>query len=204
LDLLAGGSHHLAQQPNHKENPMSATVSVNPLTGAYAIDADHSSAAFAVRHMGISTFRGSFAGMSGSVQADDQGRVIITGAVAVEGVSVKSPVDLRTHLLGEDFFDADRHPQIAFAGQAAEANADGTITVEGDLTMRNVTRRVVATGTWTEPVEDPFGGVRAAIELSTTVDRRDYGMTWNMPLPKGGDALGHQVEMTVHLELVAA
>ncbi|MEO6713755.1 MAG: YceI family protein [Mycobacteriales bacterium] len=183
---------------------MSATVSINALNGTYAVDADHSTAAFAVRHMGISTFRGSFAGMSGSVGSDEQGRPVITGSVPVEGVSVKSPIDLRTHLLGEDFFDAQRHPQITFAGQPADLTTDGTITVEGDLTMRNVTRRVVATGSWTAPIEDPFGGVRAAIELKTTVDRRDYGMTWNMPLPKGGDALGNQVELTVHLELVAA
>jgi polyisoprenoid-binding protein YceI len=182
---------------------MSATVSITPLSGAYVVDADHSTAAFAVRHMGISTFRGSLTGMSGSVRTAPDGRVAIEGAVPVEGLSVKTPVDLRAHLLGEDFFDASNHPRISFSGLPAVLGDDGTLTVEGDLTMRNVTRRVVARGTWAFPVEDPFGAVRAAIELETTIDRRDYGMTWNMPLPKGGDALGHSVELTIHLELVA-
>ena len=183
---------------------MSVITPASTFTGTYAIDADHSSAAFAVRHIGISTFRGAFTGMSGTVVVDGQGRLVISGSVPVEGLSVTSPVDLRAHLLGEDFFDAANQPQITFAGRPAELGADGRISVAGELTMRNVTRPVGATGIYTAPVEDPFGGVRAAIELRTTIDRRDYGMTWNMPLPKGGDALGHEVELTVHLELLAA
>jgi polyisoprenoid-binding protein YceI len=173
------------------------------LSGTYTGDADHSSFGFAVRHMALSTFRGTFEDVAAKVEVDEHGALVISGAADVESISVRSPVDLRTHLLGEDFFDAGRHGQITFRSAPARPAADGTITVSGELTIRNVTRPVVATGTVVGPLEDPFGGTRASVELSATIDRRDYGMTWNMPLPKGGDALGTQVEITVHLELIA-
>ncbi len=175
----------------------------SPLSGSYTGDADHSSFGFAVRHMTVSTFRGSFGDVAAKVVAADDGALLISGSADVASISVKSPVDLRTHLLGEDFFDAERHPRIAFRSAPARAAEDGSITLQGELTIRNVTRPVVATGTLVGPVEDPFGGTRAALELQATIDRRDYGMTWNMPLPKGGDALGTEVTITVHLELLA-
>lgn len=178
-------------------------VITSPLSGSYTGDADHSWFGFAVRHMTVSTFHGSFGDVTAKVLAEDDGTLLISGSADVASISVRSPVDLRTHLLGEDFFDAGRHPRITFASAPARPAADGSLTVEGELTIRNVTRPVVATGTLVGPVEDPFGGVRAFIALSATIDRRDYGMTWNMPLPRGGDALGTQVEITVHLELIA-
>jgi polyisoprenoid-binding protein YceI len=182
---------------------MTTTTHTAPLTGSYAVDPDHSTFGFAVRHMGISTFRGAFAGVSAVVDAGPSG-VTLSGTAPVEGLDVRSPLDLRSHLLSEDFFDAARHPRIMFASSIPAAlREDGTVEVRGTLTIRNVAREVVATGTWTAPVEDPFGGVRAAVELRTVVDRRDFGMTWQLPLPKGGDALGTEVEITAHLELVA-
>jgi polyisoprenoid-binding protein YceI len=110
---------------------------------------------------------------------------------------------LRDHLLGPEFFDAERHPAIGFESDRARLGEDGTIAVTGRLTIRNVTRAVLATGTYAAELEDPFGFTRAAIELTTTIDRRDFGMTWNVPLPKGGDALGAEVTVTVGLELLA-
>jgi polyisoprenoid-binding protein YceI len=170
---------------------------------SYMGDRDHSSFGFAVRHMTVSTFRGSFTDVSATVAVDDDGALVLSGSAAVESISVRSPLDLRTHLLSEEFFDAARHPEITFASQPSEPSADGTITVRGELTIRGVTRPVVATGTWVGPVEDPYGSTRAALELTATLDRRDYGMTWNMALPKGGVALDNQVSLTVQLELIA-
>ena len=181
---------------------MSATE-VASLVGSYTADPDHSSFGFAVRHMTVSTFRGSFSDVSASVVVAETGELRLSGAARVESIAVPSPVDLRTHLLSEDFFNADRHPQITFESESAQLADDGTVTVAGRLTMRNVTRAVTATGTWSSPVEDPYGNTRAALELTATVDRREYGMTWNLPLPKGGDALGTEVVITAHLELIA-
>lgn len=173
------------------------------LSGSFTGDPDHSSFGFAVRHMTVSTFRGSLGDVSAAVVVDADGALLISGSADVASISVRSPVDLRNHLLGEDFFDAAQHPRITFASAPARPAADGSITVEGELTIRNVTRTVVASGKVVGPVADPFGMTRASVELSATIDRRDYGMTWNMPLPKGGDALGTEVEISVHLELIA-
>ncbi len=182
-----------------------ASTLASPFTGSYTVDPDHSSFGFAVQHMTVSTFRGTFDGVRAEAVADARGGLRISGTAPVEGLSVRSPLDLRTHLLGKDFFAADRHPEIAFASVgAAMPAADGSIAVPGRLTIRNITRDVVASGTWTAPVEDPFGGIRAALELHAVIDRRDFGMTWNVALPKGGDALGTQVRITAHLELVAS
>ncbi|HET6173888.1 MAG TPA: YceI family protein, partial [Gaiellales bacterium] len=78
----------------------------------------------------------------------------------------------------------------------------GTATVEGALTIKGLRRPIIATGTYERPVEDPYGLLRAALELRALLDRRDWGMTWQMPLPDGDDVLGWDVEVTVQLELV--
>jgi len=83
-----------------------------------------------------------------------------------------------------------------------QLGADGAATVRGELTIRGVTRPVTATGSYQAPVEDPFGATRAAFELTATVDRREWGMDWQAPLPGGGDVLGYDVELSAHLELV--
>ncbi len=166
-------------------------------TASYAIDPDHSALGFSVRHMGISTFRGAFAGVRGSLRDG-----VLAGSVPVEGISVRTPEALRDHLLSDEFFSAAEHPEITFESVAVELGDDGSASVRGHLTMRNVTREIVAAGRWQEPVEDPYGDVRAALELTATVDRRDYGMTWNMPLPRGGNALGHEVTLSVQVELI--
>jgi polyisoprenoid-binding protein YceI len=181
---------------------MSSSI-VAPSPVSFSADRDHSSFTFAVRHMSVSTFRGGFANVDALVLVGADGALQVEGSADVASISVKSPVDLRDHLLSEDFFDAAQHPRITFRSTDARPAADGTVTVTGDLTIRNVTRRITASGSWNGPVEDPFGGTRAALEISAVIDRRDYGMTWNLPLPKGGDALGTDVTIAVHLELIA-
>jgi polyisoprenoid-binding protein YceI len=173
-----------------------------PLTGTYFADPDHSSVGFALRHMSVATFRGSFSDVEASVTVADDGSLSLSGTAQVRSISIVSPAEFRNHVLGADFLDVQRHPVIVFRSAPAPLGEDGSIAVDGQLTIRNVTRGIVATGSWSAPVEDPYGTMRAAVELTTTLDRRDYGMTWNAPLPKGGDALGTQVTVTVHLELV--
>ena len=180
------------------------TTIVTPFTGTYVVDNDHSSAGFAVRHMGVSTFRGSFSQLQGSVVVADEGALKLSGRAQAESISIVSPVDFRNHVLSGEFLDTEHHPAIAFESDPAYAKEDGTITVDGRLSIRNITLDVVAAGTWSAPLEDPYGNMRAAIALTAVVDRRDFGMTWNAPLPGGGDALGTDVEVSVHLELIGS
>ena len=179
---------------------MNAAAS-QPFAGTFVADT-HSSVVFGIRHMGISTFRGSFGEVDARLVGDRDG-LRIEGGVDVESISIGEPPELREHVVhGGDFLDAVRHPAIRFASDRVELRPDGTLTVEGTLTIRDVSRPLVATGTYEPPIEDPFGRQRVALELSATIDRRDWGITWQTPLPSGGDALGWDVELEVQLELV--
>jgi len=169
-----------------------------PLSGTYKADPIHSSFGFAVKHMGVSTFRGTFSDVDATL-ADG----VLEGRARVESISIVSPADFRAHVLGADFFAADQHPEVVFRSTSTDLSDDGTATVRGELTIKGITREVVATGTWTPPAESPYGIEVAALELAAQLDRTQFGMTWNAPLPKGGNILDEKVTLTVHLELQA-
>jgi polyisoprenoid-binding protein YceI len=178
------------------------TVATESLTGVFTADRTHSSLQFAIRHMQVSTFRASFGDVAATLIAGD-GELRLEGAVRAETISISDPPAFREHVVRTtDFLDAGNHPEILFRSERVELADDGTATVEGELTIRGVGRSIVATGTYERPIEDPFGALRAALELHATIDRRDWGMTWQMPLPGGADLLGWEVEFTVQLELV--
>jgi polyisoprenoid-binding protein YceI len=172
------------------------TTATQPLAGRYQADPVHSSFGFAVKHMGVNTFRGTLADVDASL-ADG----VLEGRAKVESISINNPPEFRAHVLGEEFFDAERHPEVTFRSTDVDLADDGTATVRGALTIRGITNEVVATGTWTPPAENPMGTLVAALELSADLDRTRYGITWNMPLPKGGNILGEKVTLNVHLEL---
>jgi polyisoprenoid-binding protein YceI len=164
-------------------------------TGTWELDPVHSKISFAVRHSGIATFRGSFAGATGALQDG-----VLTGTVNVADIEV--PVDgLKGHLQSPDFFDAERHPQVTFRSSSLQLDGDKLAAV-GELSMRGVSKPVEATGTLAGPTQYLDGKDRIAIELSTVVNRHDFGISWNAPLPGGGQALGDDVTITVELQLV--
>jgi polyisoprenoid-binding protein YceI len=163
--------------------------------GTWTIDPVHSKASFAIKHAGISTFRGFFSDVSAKLEDG-----VLTGAAKVESVDV--PVDgLKAHLLGPEFFDAERFPEITFT--ASDLRQDGErLVVSGELTMRGVTKPLEATGTLAGPAQYFDGNDRIAIELATTVNRHDFGVSWNAPIPSGGNALADDVTINVELQLV--
>jgi len=173
-----------------------------PVTTTWLVDPVHSTVGFAVKHMIVSTFKGAFEDYDVTL-VETGGELSLTGSVEVGSVSVKDP-DLGAHLASPEFFHAERHPQLRFASTSVEIDADGGVVMDGDLTIKGTTLPVRATGTSTPPLEDPFGGVRRGLELEARVDRRLYGLEWNMPLPKGGLALAHEVRLLVNLEFTQA
>jgi len=177
---------------------MSITEQTLP-TGTWDLDPVHSKASFAVKHAGLSSFRGHFDELTARL-TDESGTLTLTGAVTVASVEV--PVEqLKGHLQGPDFFDAERFPQIAFT--ATNLQQDGEqLKVAGELTMRGVTLPVESTGTIAGPAQYFDGNDRIAIELETVVDRTAYGINWNAPIPSGGNALADDVRITVELQLV--
>jgi polyisoprenoid-binding protein YceI len=181
---------------------MIMTLSTRPFLGTYVVDPVHSSVEFAVRHMGVSLFRARFEELSARLVAGDDA-VRLEGSAPVESLSIRTPREFRDHVVhGADFFDAGNHPEIAVVADDVVLHADGTATVQAELTIRGTTRPVTATGTYHAPIEGLGGQRRGALELTATVDRRDWGIDWQAPLPAGGDALGTEVQLSAHLELV--
>jgi len=182
---------------------MSATASttVQPLAGTYTADPIHSSFGFAVRYMGVSTFRGTLDDVSATFTAGDDG-VAIEGAAQVESISIRTPQPFRDHVLAADFFDVANHPQVTFRSSQVELAADGRAVVDGELTIRGTTLPVHAEGSWS-PESELFGYRKAGLTLTATVDRTAYGLDWNADLPTGGKALANDVTLTVELTLLS-
>lgn len=179
------------------------TTATQPFApGTYGADPIHSSFGFAVKHI-VSTFRSSFGDVTATLTVGENGEATIEGAAKAESIAVVEPEQFRGHLLSPEFFDAANHPEITFRSSNVDLAADGTARVEGTLTVKGNAVDVVATGTYTEPVEGLMGETRGAIELSTTVDKNALGLTWNAPLPKGGNVLADAVTLNIHVEFVA-
>jgi polyisoprenoid-binding protein YceI len=173
------------------------STTTTELIGTYTADPVHSSLGFSIPVQSVSLFRGTL----GDVEATlVDGR--LEGTAAVESISITTPEAFRAHVLSAEFLDAEAHPQLRFVSTAVVIQ-DGRASVSGNLTIKGITRPVQATGTWIAPVTDAFGNTRANLTLETEIDRREFGMNWNAPLPSGGDALGNTVNLTVSLSLVA-
>jgi len=167
------------------------------LSGTYVADPVHSSFGFAVRYQGVSLFKGTLSEVDAKLV---DGR--LDGAAKIESISIRTPEQFRAHVLSAEFFDASNHPEITFTSQDVELADDGTATLEGELTIKGITRPVTATGTWIAPEADAFGSTRGHLNLEAVVDRTEYDMNWNAPLPSGGKALANEVTLTVELSLV--
>lgn len=168
-------------------------------TGKWTADQVHSSASFRVKHLGVSNFKAGFSDIGATVDGDE-GR--ISGTVKVESIDV-SQADLRGHLLADDFFAAETHPDVRFESTSVAADADGTLAIAGDLTIKGVTKSVTATGRVSEEGVGFDGVRRVALDLTTTLDRRDFDLNWQAELPGGKQALAWDVTLDVALELVA-
>jgi len=175
-----------------------ATTTAPTLSGSYAADPVHSSFGFAVRYQGVSLFRGTLDDVSATL-ADGR----LEGTARVESISIRRPEQFRAHVLADDFFAADKHPEVRFVAERVDLAQDGTAKVPGELTIKGITRPVEAVGTWAPPSADMMGNTRAHLQLEATVDRTEFGIDWNAPLPNGGKALANEVTLTVDLALVA-
>ena len=166
-------------------------------TGIWNLDPVHSSIGFAVRYSGIGTFRGTFEEFDASLV---DGR--FDGVAKVASVKVDDE-NLTGHLQSPDFFDGEKYPELRFVAKSIDRDAD-RVSIQGDLTLRGVTRPVEITGTVSGPLENAYGQQRLGFDLETIVNRHDYGISWNMELPGGGQALSDDVTITANLALVQA
>jgi polyisoprenoid-binding protein YceI len=169
----------------------------------WAFDVVHSSINFTVRHMVVSKVRGRFEKFDGTLAMDEKdpsgGRV----EVVIDAASIATGVDQRDgHLRSADFFDVEHFPTITFKSTRVEKAGAGALKVAGDLTMHGVTRPVVLDVDYAGSANDPWGGVRAGFSARASLDRKDFGLTYNQLLETGSVVVGETVEIAIEAEMV--
>ncbi len=169
--------------------------------GIWQVDPAHSQVGFALAYM-VGTFRGSFSPVEASLQVTEDGKAVLTGSAVAESIRVQDE-NLAAHLLSPDFFDAERTPQLQFTSSKISRHGD-RIAAAGELSIKGVTQPVELIGTISDPIVDPYGRERIGLRLETTVDRTQFGLSWNVPLPSGEPALANDVALTAELYLVKA
>jgi len=178
---------------------MTATA---PVLTTWTIDAAHSAAAFAVKHLMISTVRGRFSHLTGSVEFPEGDYAAGHVDVTIDASSIDTREDRRdAHLRSADFFDVERFPSLTFKSRKVQAVKGDTFQVVGDLTIRDITREVVLDVEAEGFQKDPWGGQRAGFSATTKINRKDFGLTWNQALETGGLLVGDDVKISLDVEL---
>lgn len=170
------------------------------LTGTWAIDPDHSDVSFTVRHMMVSKVRGRFSKFSGEiVTAEDPTQSSVSATVDLSSIDTGN-AQRDEHLRSADFFGVANHPQMTYRSTGIRADGDGW-TVEGELSLKGVTRPVALAAELNGFSPDPWGGVRAGFSATAQISRKDFGVDLEMPLDGGGVVIGDKIQ--IHLEIEA-
>src|SRR5216117_1771880 len=167
--------------------------------GTWSLDPVHSSVGFEVPYL-AGTFKGEFREIGAGLTVEDE-RASLEGSAKVASVDVKDE-NLAAHLQSPDFFDAERYPGLRFTAEDIHLDGDGKVSVDGELTIKGVTKPVTVTGTVTAPIADPYGTERIGLNLTTKIDRTDFGVNWNNPLPSGEVSLANDVTILTARERV--
>jgi polyisoprenoid-binding protein YceI len=180
-----------------------SSTDLSTLSGEYALDTAHSRVGFVARHAMVTKVRGLFKEFDGKIHldADDPTRSSAEVTIQVASIDSQHP-DRDQHLKGADFFDVERFPTITFKSTAAEVLGDDRYRLTGDLTVRDVTRPVTIDLELTGSTPDPWGMYRVGFEGSVVVNRRDWGLEWNMALDAGGLLVSEKVTIELDLALV--
>jgi polyisoprenoid-binding protein YceI len=177
-----------------------SSFTLQSISGIYRAQPQPSNFAFGVRHSGVFWFRGSLPDVTATLKGDGDS-LVLEGSARVDSISVVEPASLRAHLLGPEFLHAERHPEITFRSTAVHLDGEQRAEVQGELAMRGVSRPVRAFGQYAGPQMAGFGEA-VGFELHTSVDRREFGIDWQMELPGGADVLGWEVELDIDLLLI--
>jgi polyisoprenoid-binding protein YceI len=167
------------------------------------LDPAHSQASFTIRHLVISNVRGEFQKFTGAVQLDDKDLSKSSVDVTIQSASIDTAnADRDKHLRSADFFDVEKFPTIAFKSTKVEKAGDGKLNVTGNLTMKGVTKPVVlAVEGPTGEIKDPMGNVRRGLSASTTINRKDFGLTYSKTV-EAGPVVGDEVKIHIEAELI--
>jgi polyisoprenoid-binding protein YceI len=169
--------------------------------GSWSADPVHSNVSFEIVYAGVNDFRGSFSDFSASLQGGEQ--PTLEGTAKVASVDIKDE-QLNGHLQTPDFFDSQRYPEIAFKATELRRLEDNRVQGKGELTLKGATLPVELEGVISAPATDPFGRERIGLKLETSIDRTQYGISWNAPNQSGGDYLANDVKLLAELAFVRA
>ncbi|MEX2571456.1 MAG: YceI family protein [Gemmatimonadota bacterium] len=172
----------------------------------WAVDPTHSHVEFTVKHMMITTVKGRFGGVGGVVRTNESDAGAWAIDIEIDTASVDTGAEQRdAHLRSADFFDVASHPRLTFRGgpvRAAFSEPGDQFALAGELTIRGTTRDVELVVTYDGRGPDPWGGERMSFSASTTIDRRDFGLTWNQGLEAGGVLVGTDIRVNLDVQLV--
>ncbi|WP_027881535.1 YceI family protein [Meiothermus rufus] len=168
------------------------------------LDSSHTSVAFVVKHMGLFNARGQFKKISGTLEADAQGVPSRIEAV-IDAASIETGEAQRdAHLRSSDFLEVEKYPEIRFVSTQIEPLGGNRYRIQGDLTIRGVTKPVVLEAELSPPIKDPWGLTRTGATASGVLNRKDWGLTWNQVLEFGALLVGEEVRFNIEVEAVAA
>jgi polyisoprenoid-binding protein YceI len=195
------------RKPKTTDSPTApAAVAVatpgSALTGDYTIDASHSRLGFSARHAMVTTVRGQFGDFDGAAHVDAENPVASTVALTIRAASVSTgTADRDGHLVSGDFFDVENHPEITFT--STDVERDGTEwAITGDLTIKGVTKSVTIPFEETGTAVDPFGNTRVGFEGATTINRKDWDLTWNAALETGGVLVSEKIKLEFDISAI--
>lgn len=175
------------------------------LATTWDIDDTHTTAKFKIRHLMVSNVYGQITGAKGTLDIDDKDATKMKGTITLDVATVHTANEKRdAHLKGEDFFEVSKYPTISFEIKKVSKAKKGKYQMQGDLTMKGVTKPVTLTDVEiTSTVKDPWGGTRRGFSGTTSLNRKDWGLTWNKALDGGGVVVGEKVDIEVAAELKA-
>jgi polyisoprenoid-binding protein YceI len=187
------------------EDVMSTTTTETPTLTTWTIDPAHSNVEFAVRHLMITTVKGRFTDVKGTVRLDDSDPSQSQAEIIISAASIDTREAQRdAHLRSADFFDADNFPTLTFRSTGIKNASGDRFTLVGDLTIRGVTQQIDLDVTAEGRGKDPWGGERAGFSATTKIKRSAFGLIWNLLLETGGVTVGDEVKIAIDVELVKA
>jgi polyisoprenoid-binding protein YceI len=169
----------------------------------WEIDSTHSGVHFSVRHMVVAKVRGQFARWSGTISVEDGDLARASVNAVIDASSIETGLsDRDAHLKSADFLDVAKHPELTFKSTRVEKLGDERLRVVGELTIRGTTREVALDVEYAGQTKDPWGNVRAGFTAKTSLDRKDFGLSWNQVLEAGGVLVGDSVTIEIEVEAV--
>src|ERR1041384_7589501 len=185
---------------------LALVTSAGAQEATWKIDPLHSGAHFSVRHMMISTVRGEFGGVNGTVTYDPKNPAKATVEATIDCTTINTGTPKRDEeLKGPEFFDVKRYPNMKFVSKRVEKAGEGKLKVTGDLTINATTRQVVLNVEGpTGPVRDSRSREKIGASATTRINRKDFGIVWNELMDSGGFALADEVSITLDIELLKA